>query len=107
MKQLRELTPLDDFQPPRVKQCSLAAYGLCMWARAMDTYDRVVKVVGPKKEALEKAMAELAIVMAELASKQADLKKVEDEVAALVAQLKGLKKEEEDLLYNVDLCEKK
>lgn len=31
-----------------------------MWVRAMETYDRVAKVVGPKKEALAVAMAEYA-----------------------------------------------
>lgn len=52
--------PLDDFQPARVKTCSTAAWGICMWVRAMETYDRVAKVVGPKKEALAVAMAEYA-----------------------------------------------
>ena len=31
-----------------------------MWVRAMETYDRVAKVVGPKKEALAIAEAEYA-----------------------------------------------
>lgn len=33
-----------------------------MWVRAMETYDRVAKVVGPKKEALAIAEAEYAEV---------------------------------------------
>lgn len=42
-------------------QVSTAAYGLCCWVRAMETYDRVAKVVGPKKEALKKAEAQLQV----------------------------------------------
>jgi hypothetical protein len=42
-------------------QVSKAAYGLCCWVRAMETYDRVAKVVGPKKEALKTAEAELQV----------------------------------------------
>lgn len=42
-------------------QVSKAAYGLCCWVRAMEVYDRVAKVVGPKKEALKKAEAQLQV----------------------------------------------
>lgn len=42
-------------------QVSTAAYGLCCWVRAMEVYDRVAKVVGPKKEALKKAEAQLQV----------------------------------------------
>jgi hypothetical protein len=42
-------------------QVSKAAYGLCCWVRAMETYDRVAKVVGPKKEALKTAEAQLEV----------------------------------------------
>ena len=53
-----------------------------MWVRAMETYDRVAKVVGPKKEALALAMEEYAAVMAELTIKRAELQKVRDELAS-------------------------
>lgn len=33
-----------DFQPKKIKKVSKAAYGLCCWVRAMETYDRVIKV---------------------------------------------------------------
>jgi dynein heavy chain len=32
-----------------IKKASKAAYGLCCWVRAMEAYDRVAKVVAPKK----------------------------------------------------------
>jgi dynein heavy chain, axonemal len=52
-----------DFQPAKMKQVSQAASGLCAWVRAMETYDRVAKVVRPKKAALKEAEGQLAVVM--------------------------------------------
>jgi dynein heavy chain len=107
IKKLQTLVPLDDFQPARVKTVSVACFGICMWVRAMETYDRVAKVVAPKKEALAIAMAEYAEVMEKLNGKRAELQKVLDELGALEAKLNGLKAEQDDLAYQVDLCEKK
>lgn len=47
-----------------------------MWARAMYTYDKVAKNIGPKKEALAQAEGELAVVQSELGKKQEALQKV-------------------------------
>lgn len=55
---------------------STAAKSLCMWARAMYTYDRVAKNIGPKKESLAQAEGDLAVVQSELAKKQEALQKV-------------------------------
>jgi hypothetical protein len=52
-----------DFQPAKMKLVSQAASGLCAWVRAMDTYDRVGKIVRPKKAALGEAESQLAVVM--------------------------------------------
>jgi len=98
---------LDDFQPARVKSCSQAAWGLCMWVRAMETYDRVAKVVGPKKEMLAIAIKEYEEVMAALNITRAELQKVLDQLAELESTLSGLKAELDDLAYQVDLCQKK
>jgi dynein heavy chain len=107
VQKIQKLVPLDDFQPARVKTVSAAAFGICMWVRAMETYDRVAKVVAPKKEALALAEGEYAEVMAKLNIKRAELQKVLDELGALEAKLNGLKAEQDDLAYQVDLCEKK
>lgn len=50
-----------EFAPDTVKKASKAAYGLCCWVRAMEVYDRVAKVVGPKKAALKEAEAQLQV----------------------------------------------
>lgn len=44
-----------DFKPQRVEKASFAAKGLCMWVRALDQYDKVAKVVAPKKARAKEA----------------------------------------------------
>lgn len=44
-----------NFEPSKVAKASQAAEGLCKWVRAMVLYDRVIKVVKPKKEKLAEA----------------------------------------------------
>lgn len=54
-------------------QASKAAYGLCCWVRAMESYDRVAKVVEPKRAKLAEAEEQLEVVMTALRGKQAKL----------------------------------
>lgn len=63
-----------DFDPEKVKKGSVAAAGLCKWVHAMVVYNRVAKVVGPKRAALAEAESTLARAMSELGEKQAMLK---------------------------------
>lgn len=62
-----------DFDPEKVKKGSVAAAGLCKWVHAMVVYNRVAKVVGPKRAALAEAESTLAQAMADLGEKQAML----------------------------------
>lgn len=56
---------------------SLLIYlGLCKWVRAMEVYERVAKVVAPKKIKLAEAESELAVQMKMLNAKRAELKEV-------------------------------
>ncbi|KAJ3238670.1 Dynein heavy chain 3, axonemal [Chytriomyces hyalinus] len=96
-----------EFDPNIVKNSSGAAEGLCKWVRALDKYDVVAKVVGPKKESLAKAEEELAVEMAKLNSKRAELKEVEDKMAALEANFKIMTTKKAELEQQVDLCGKK
>ncbi|TRY59213.1 hypothetical protein DNTS_014611 [Danionella cerebrum] len=66
-----------DFVPEKIRTASAAAEGLCKWVCAMDSYDKVAKVVAPKKEKLAIAEGELAVAMESLGKKQAALKEVE------------------------------
>lgn len=44
IKVIQPYLKLDEFDPQVVKKASKAAYGLCCWVRAMDQYDKVIKV---------------------------------------------------------------
>lgn len=78
-----------------------------MWARAMYTYDRVAKNIGPKKEALAQAEGELAVVQSELAKKQEALRKVNG--VEMTEKIKGVEAKEtgaETGNRHGDLCPK-
>ena len=47
------------FDPNLVKKVSTACEGLCKWVRAIEVYDRVIKIVSPKKAKLAEAETEL------------------------------------------------
>ena len=72
-----------DFQPSVIKNVSSACEGLCKWVRAMEVYERVAKVVAPKKERLKMAEEELSVQMEMLTVKRAELKKVVDRLQSL------------------------
>jgi dynein heavy chain, axonemal len=65
-----------DFEAETVKKASKAAAGLCSWVRAIEAYDRVAKIVQPKRAALKVAEEEVAVLMHSLEAKQAQLKQV-------------------------------
>ncbi|TPX70976.1 hypothetical protein CcCBS67573_g06369 [Chytriomyces confervae] len=91
MKQIRsKYMENPEFDPEKIKNASSAAEGLCRWVRAMECYDRVAKVVAPKKLALAQAESDLAATMAKLNEKRAVLKQVEDRMAALEANFKAM-----------------
>ena len=81
---------MPDFQPEVIKKVSKAAYGLCCWARAMESYDRVAKIVAPKREKLAAAEAEYAELMAGLKEKRPSCKEVEDKLQALNDKLEEM-----------------
>ena len=59
------------YQPDTVARQSRAAMSLCLWTHAMSVYNRVAKLVEPKRQALAKAESELAEANATLSAKQA------------------------------------
>lgn len=97
----------EDFKPEIIAKASKAAEGMCRWVMAMITYDRVAKIVAPKKLALEEAMGTLKVTMDALNAKKAALKKVEDELSALEANLADAKAKKVSLEGQADMCDKK
>ena len=81
--------------------------GLCKWVRAMDVYDRVAKVVAPKKASLKIAEGKLAVQMVMLNEKRAQLKDILDKLDALNTEFEASKKKKGELEENIDICSKK
>ncbi|KAM8863638.1 dynein axonemal heavy chain 12 [Spinachia spinachia] len=96
-----------DFNPSIVAKASSAAEGLCKWIKAMEVYDRVAKVVAPKKASLAEAQDSLAATMVLLDQKRSELKEVEDRLAALQKTFEEKTEEKAQLEIQVDLCARK
>uniref|UniRef100_A0A8C2U835 Dynein axonemal heavy chain 3 n=1 Tax=Coturnix japonica TaxID=93934 RepID=A0A8C2U835_COTJA len=96
-----------DFQPAVIKNVSSACEGLCKWVRAMEVYDRVAKVVAPKRERLKTAEELLDVQMEKLKEKQAELKEVVDRLQALNDDFESMNNRKRDLENNIDLCSQK
>ncbi|KAL6751111.1 dynein heavy chain 5 [Haematococcus lacustris] len=103
----KEYTSLPDFNPANAAKASSAAEGLCKWVCAMDSYDKVAKVVAPKRAALAEAEAVYGEVMTALKAKQADLKEVMDRLGALEGRLEHSMAEKLRLESEVELCTQK
>uniref|UniRef100_A0A1I8IF50 EF-hand domain-containing protein n=1 Tax=Macrostomum lignano TaxID=282301 RepID=A0A1I8IF50_9PLAT len=108
MKVIREKYIINpEFEPERIAVASTACEGLCKWVRAMDQYDKVAKIVAPKKEALKKAEGELTVAQEALARKQAALKEVQERLSKLQSDLEMNKRRKIELENEVNLCTKK
>ena len=107
IKKIRPYLAKKDFQLKVVKKASKAAYGLCSWVRAMEAYDRVAKVVGPKKLQLAAAEKDLESVMAALKEKQDELQRVVDKIQALNDDLEAKKAYSDKLTQDVEMCKVK
>lgn len=80
---------------------------MCKWVIAISKYDKVAKVVAPKKIALAAAEAEFQQAMAALEIKRALLREAREKVAKLEAALEMEKKKFQSLTDEVELCTKK
>lgn len=97
----------ENFDPEKIKLVSSAAEGLCKWVIAISKYDKVAKVVAPKKIALAAAQKEFNTAMTALELKRDLLAKARAKVAALEAALETEKKKFQILNDEVELCQKK
>lgn len=108
MKRIRErFIDHPDFQPAVIKNVSSACEGLCKWVRAMEVYDRVAKVVAPKRERLRTAEELLDVQMQKLKTKQAELKQVVDRLQALNDDFESMNDRKRELENNIELCSQK
>ena len=108
IEKLREKYIADEnFTPENAAKAASAAEGLCTWIGAMDSYDRVAKIVEPKKIALAAAEEEYNKIMAALKVKQDELDAIMAALAALEKQLEDSMNEKKRLEDEVELCEVK
>lgn len=80
---------------------------MCKWVIAISKYDKVAKVVAPKKIALAAAEAEYNKAMAALEIKRNMLRETREKLAKLEAALELEKKKLQGITDEVDLCTKK
>ncbi|KAJ9589379.1 hypothetical protein L9F63_017431, partial [Diploptera punctata] len=102
-----KILPDENFDPEKIKYASTAAEGLCKWVIAISKYDKVAKVVAPKKKALAEAEAAFSVAMAALEVKRAQLRDVQAKLARLEAVLEQNRKRYAMLQADVDLCHMK
>ncbi|KAG5865749.1 hypothetical protein JTB14_010830 [Gonioctena quinquepunctata] len=103
----KEYIPHKDFKPSIVAKASGAAEGLCKWIIAMDMYDKVYRVVAPKKAKLAAAEEEFANMMAMLKEKRSEVERLEAQLAVLNEKLAEAEKKQKELQDEVDLCNNK
>ena len=97
----KEYTSNPEFDATKVRSASSAAEGLCKWVCAMEIYDRVAKVVAPKKAKLAEAEASLSETMGILQSKRRELAEVEERLANLEKQFQEMTEKKEHLEFQV------
>lgn len=96
-----------DFDPNKIKSASTACEGICRWVCAMDVYDKVARIVMPKKAALEGAESELKQQMETLNAKRAELQVILDKLQKLNDFFAEKSREKKRLEDDIDNCEKK
>jgi len=90
-----------DFDPAKVANASSAAEGLCKWVLAMEIYDRVAKIVAPKKERMQLAEADLQKTLDHLSKKRNELKVIEERLLSLKQQFQDMTEKKEKLELQV------
>ncbi|KAJ9531884.1 hypothetical protein QJQ45_022007, partial [Haematococcus lacustris] len=89
LKKIGKFTVSPEFTPEAVGKVSLAARGLCLWVRSMETYGHVAKEVAPKRLKLKMAQDTLA-------KKQAALRTAQEALATVLAKVQALKNKYDD-----------
>jgi dynein heavy chain, axonemal len=105
LTKLKKYTQDARFDPKSIAKKSKAAMSLCMWARAIDNYAGVMKVIRPKQAALAEAEAELGVAQETLRGKQAALQKVRDEIHRLQSNYQASQRTLEDLTKQKETIE--
>jgi len=88
IRRVRELLAQDDMNLERIEKLNKATFAIASWITALEGYERVVKVVEPKKKKHKEATEKYKSVRTKLESAQAELRTV-------MSLIDGLKRQEQ------------
>ncbi|KAH9113497.1 hypothetical protein AeMF1_012304 [Aphanomyces euteiches] len=107
-KTIQQIDPymeMEEFSPASVRKASVACEAICMWVRAMHTYNKIAKMVEPKKIALAEAQVELDVTMRVLADAKGRLNAVIDRLRELENGYNAAVEKKDQLIQDVRQCE--
>ena len=107
IKKIRTYLAMPDFELGKLKAVSSACHSIAQWIYAIEAYDRVIKQIQPKREALQKAKAEFTAMEGSLHTKQAELRVVEEKMNGLTATLHRMEASRNELEQRMSNCEVK
>ena len=107
IKKIRAYLAMPDFELGKLRAVSSACHSIAQWIYAIEAYDRVIKQIQPKREALAKAKSEFAVMEGSLRTKQGELRVVEDKMAALTGTLSSMEQSRNELEARMGNCEVK
>ncbi|XP_076748638.1 dynein axonemal heavy chain 7 isoform X2 [Xylocopa sonorina] len=96
-----------DFDPEKIKKVSTACEGLCRWVYAMSEYDKVSKIVAPKRRALAEAQKVYDTAMSTLETKREQLRQVQEKLKILEELLEQRRQAFQEMSDKVTDCEVK
>lgn len=70
---------------------------MCLWIRALEEYDKVVKIVNPKRAKEKKAQAEYKITIEGLRRKQEELREIIERLDTLQHKLDETQRKKKNL----------
>ena len=103
MKAIREYTKDSKFKPDEVMKISTAGAGLLKWVFAMINYNKVARMVNPKRAAVANAEKTLKIKERELVETKAELKSLQNELKQLSTQFEEKSARQQDLKESAEL----
>ena len=90
-----------------IKKASQALVAVRLWAMAMITYHKVLKIVNPKRAVAAEMTAKLEVVMKNLNEKRAKVKEINDKLADLQSKQNALEAKQQALEDEIDDSRKK
>lgn len=103
MKAIREYTKDSKFNPEEVTKISTAGAGLLKWVFAMINYNKVARMVNPKRAAVANAEKTLSIKEVELVETKSELKCLQEELKQLSTQFEEKSARQQDLKQSAEL----